>query len=199
MSGALNAGWFAPPLQQASLARFAPGTLADYLRGGTASGFSGYGRMADVIAHNLQYLAPADADAIEAYLRSLPAPPARREAPLLQARVASEMLARGDAVYREHCADCHGDRGQGEAGKYPRLVDSSAVTSPDGTNLVKLILFGAVAPSTALNPAPYTMPPYAQTLSADDVAALANHLRTQADANAQPVSAADVRAAGGIN
>ena len=196
--GARNAGWFAPALHQASLARFAPGTLADYLRGGTASGFASHGRMADVIARNLQHLAPSDAMDIEAYLRTLPAPPPPRAA-AIAARVAGEERDRGGAVYAEHCADCHGERGEGELPAYPALAGSSAVTAPDPINLVKLILFGAVAPTTALNPAPYTMPPFAQSLSADEVAALANHLRLQANPQASPVTAADVRAVGGID
>ena len=196
--GARNAGWYAPALHRDALARYAPGTLADYLRGGTASGFAAHGRMADVIAHNLQYLSASDADAMEAYLRTLPAPPPPREPPLV-ARVAGEQLDRGGAVYAEYCADCHGERGEGDLPKYPALAASSAVTAPDANNLVKLILFGAVAPTTPLNPAPYTMPPFAQSLSPHDVAALANYLRHRQNPQAQPVTAAEVSAMGGID
>jgi mono/diheme cytochrome c family protein len=196
--GARNAGWHAPALHAGALARFAPGTLADYLRGGNASGFATYGRMADVVAGNLQHLAPADADAIEAYLRTLPAPPPPREGAAASG-IAAASLEQGRALYAEQCADCHGERGEGEAAKYPALAASSAVASADPINLVKLILFGAVAPTTALTPSPYTMPPFAQALSADEVAALANYLRHQHDDTAAPVTAADVRAVGGID
>lgn len=197
LRGATNAGWYAPPLHEASLARFAPGEIAHYLRGGAPQAAGAYGRMADVVAGNLQHLTPADAMAIEASLRALPAPRATRPPPL-QRRASGDSLQEGRELYAQHCADCHGDEGQGEAGKYPALSRSSAVSADDPINLVKLVLFGAVAPSTPLNPRPYTMPGFAQTLTAAQIADLANYLRLQGDREAEAVTVEDVQAMSGL-
>jgi len=195
--GARNAGWFAPPLHEKSLAHFGSGEVARYLRGAAPHAIGGYGLMANVIAGNLQYLRDDDAAAMEAYLRALPAPPPRR-APALTVRASAESLQTGRRVYERHCADCHGERGEGEAGKYPPLRGATAVAQDDPINLVKLVLFGAVAPTTPAHPDPWTMPPFAQSLSAEEVASVVNMLRLQENPEAMPVSAGDVQAMGGI-
>lgn len=196
--GARIAGWYAPPLHGAGLQRFAQGRLAEYLLGGAPNDIATFGLMADVVAGSLQHLTPVDALAIETYLRDLPAPSPMREPPI-KVRATAASLSLGHRVYAEHCADCHGDEGQGVEGKYPALAQSTAITSDDPINLVKLVLFGGVAPTTERNRAPYTMPPFSQALSAEDVAAVANFLRTQSNVDAAPVSGDDVRAMGGID
>lgn len=196
LGGGRVQGWHAPALNAQTLAHYAPGAVADYLRGGTVEGHAAYGKMADVIAQNLQHLSPSDARDIETYLRALPPrPPARESA---RRELPAERRALGDRLYRQHCADCHGDDGRGKAGKYPALTSSSAITGPDPINAIKLVLFGAVAPATAPNPRPYTMPPFAQTLSPDEVAALVSTLRARWGDGARPVDANDVGAWGGI-
>ncbi len=198
LDGGRVSGWYAPALNTLTLARYPPGALAQYLRGASVDGHGAYGKMADVIAQNLQHLDAADADAMEAYLRTLaPAPPSRRDTAAWD--IPAEQRALGDRLYTKHCADCHGEDGRGEAGKYPSLQASSAITGPDPINAIKLTLFGAVAPATPLNPQPWTMPPFAQTLSAAEVAALVSTLRARWGQDARPVSAADVDAWGGID
>jgi len=197
MWGARNAGWFAPALHGSGLKRFAAGEVAQYLQGTAPHGIGGYGLMADVIARNLQNLSGEDAGAIEAYLRTLPDPPPEREPPM-KVRASDESLRVGRAVYQAHCVDCHGERGEGEPGKYPPLLGSTAVRQEDPINLVKLVLFGAVAPSTPTHPDPHTMPQFAQALSAEEVAGVVSMLRTQENPDAIPVSADDVQALGGI-
>lgn len=195
--GATHAGWFAPPLHEESLQRFGDGELAHYLRGGAPRAMGAYGRMADVIAGNLQHLAPEDARAMEAWLRTLAAPP-RRRASAAPLRTGDQLLARGEQLYARHCADCHGERGEGKLEKYPALVHSTAIAATDPINLIKLVMFGAVAPSTPLNPRPHTMPGFADRLAAADVAALANYLRRQAGNEASAVNEEQVRAVGGL-
>lgn len=195
--GGRAAGWFAPALHAAPLQRFGAGELARYLRGETPQEIGAYGPMADVIASNLQHLTEDDAQDIEGYLRALPAPPAAPAA-ARKVRASDESLRTGAAVYETHCADCHGTLQEGLSGKYPALTGSPATTQNDPINLIKIVLHGAVAPSTQGNPNPYTMPPFAQSLSASDVAAVVNFLRTQANADAMPVGADEVHAMGGI-
>ncbi|GMV29524.1 MAG: hypothetical protein AMXMBFR59_16490 [Rhodanobacteraceae bacterium] len=196
LGGGRVQGWYAPALNVQTLAHYPPGAIADYLRGAAVDGHAAYGKMADVVAQNLQHLSPSDAHDIEAHLRSLPAPAATREFP--RRELPAERRALGDRLYRLHCADCHGDDGRGKPGKYPALTTSSAVTGPDPINAVKLVLFGAVAPATPQNPRPYTMPPFVQTLTPEEVAALVSTLRARWGDGSRPVDANDVGAWGGI-
>ncbi|WP_386067098.1 cytochrome c [Tahibacter sp. UC22_41] len=198
LDGGRVLGWYAPALNAQSLQSYAPGAVAAYLRGAAVDGHAAYGKMADVVAQNLQHLDAADADAVEAYLRALPAPPPSRREPT-NWELPSEQRARGDRLYDENCADCHGKDGRGKDGNYPSLVTSSAITGPDPINAIKLTLFGAVGPATPQNPRPYTMPPFAQKLSSADVAALVSTLRARWGANPRPVSPGDVDAWGGID
>ncbi|MBL8299804.1 MAG: c-type cytochrome [Rhodanobacteraceae bacterium] len=196
LGGGRLAGWYAPALNAQTLAHYAPGALADYLRGTAVDGRGAYGKMADVIAQNLQHLSPADAQDIEAYLRTLKPQSAARES--VTRELPAEQRALGDHLYRQHCAGCHGEDGSGKAGKYPALTTSSAITGPDPINAIKLVLFGAAAPATPQNPQPYTMPPFAHTLSPDEVAALVSTLRARWGDGGRPVDANDVGAWGGI-
>ena len=195
--GARSGGWFAPGLHAAALQRYAEGDIARYLMGDAVNGAGGYGLMADVIARNLQYLSKDDALAIEAYLRTLPAPPPKpARAARLQASQRSLRLGR--QVYERHCADCHGAEGEGTAA-YPALRGSSAITVEDPINLIKLVLLGAVAPTTPGQPAPYSMPPFAHSLTAAEVADVVNFLRQQANPEALPVDVDLVHAIGGFD
>lgn len=198
LGGSRISGWYAPALHAASLSdRFEDGAIATYLLGGSAHDRGGYGAMADVIATSTRHLHSADAAAIETYLRSLPAPPVLsvRSGRL---RVSSGHLREGRALYEQHCADCHGLKGEGDRGRYPALVDSAAVIGPDPVNLVKLIALGAVAPSTPLNPRPHTMPPYAHRLNASEIAALVNDLRDRWGDSPRPITPDEVRELGGM-
>jgi mono/diheme cytochrome c family protein len=87
------------------------------------------------------------------------------------------MAERGAKVYTDHCAQCHGDKGEGVAGAYPALAGNRAVTLPATANLVQVVLGGGFAPATAGNPRPFGMPPFATVLSDADVAAVISHIR----------------------
>lgn len=60
-------------------------------------------------------------------------------------------------------------------------------------NLVKVILNGGFPPTTAGNPRPYGMPPFAQTLTDAEVAAIASFVRSAWGNAAAPVTALDVQ------
>ncbi len=167
-------GWYAPPLDGHALARFPTHDLAHWLRAGTSPQATAYGPMAEVVYGSLRYLRPDDALAIATYLKSLPEHPDRAR----EARPAPAAPPPGSAaqLYERHCADCHGKDGHGSE-VYPPLVDSVAVTAPQPLNAVRMILYGGVAPTTALNPRPYSMPPFVQQLDSADIAKIANYIR----------------------
>ena len=188
-------GWYAPPLDAASLARFDVNELATYLRSGNSDHGAAYGLMADVVVASLRHLEPADAQAMAAYVQSVPAPP---KMPVVRTMQASgQQSARGATLYQTHCASCHGDDGEGEPGKYPPLVGAVAVTAPDPANAVRLVLYGGVPPSTDLNPQPYSMPPFAQQLPAEDIAAVVNYMRQRWGDAPRAVTVDDIGLLGG--
>ena len=77
-------------------------------------------------------------------------------------------------------------------GAYPALAKSRAVTMRSPANLVHIVLEGGFPPSTAGNPRPYGMPPFAPVLQDADVAELLSFLRASWGNRAAPVSALDV-------
>jgi mono/diheme cytochrome c family protein len=100
---------------------------------------------------------------------------------------------RGAQLYGEHCADCHGERGEGKPGIWPALAGNRAVTMDPPANTVRIVLGGGYAPATRGNPRPYGMPPFAAALSDDEVALVVSHIRGSWGNTAAPVSSLDVQ------
>ena len=59
---------------------------------------------------------------------------------------------------------------------------------PVTANLVQVVLYGGFPPSTAGNPRPFGMPPFANVLGDADVAAILSHIRGAWGNRAAPVS-----------
>jgi mono/diheme cytochrome c family protein len=74
------------------------------------------------------------------------------------------------------------------AGAYPPLAANRAVNLAVTANLVQVVLNGGFPPSTAGNPRPFGMPPFATVLSDADVAAVISHIRGSWGNHAAPVS-----------
>ena len=83
----------------------------------------------------------------------------------------------GAALYRRHCADCHGERGEGRTGRYPALRGNRAVLLDDPTNVVLSTLHGGYLPATAGNPVPLGMPPFLLQLDPAELATLISWIR----------------------
>lgn len=187
-----DAAWYAPSLAspgEAGVQRWPREQVVRLLKDGVSAHASVSGPMADVVFTSTQYLTEPDLDAIARYLASIPV----REAPPAEPRQADDTtMAAGRKVYGEHCADCHGDRGQGVPAMYPALAGNRAVTLGSPNNLVQAIRHGGFLPTTAGNPRPFGMPPYGQVLSNDDIAAVATYVRQSWGHAAAPVSTLDV-------
>ena len=171
-------GWYAPALDMPTEAGVAQWPLQDVvalLQTGVAPQGSVTGPMAEVVFRSTQHLTPTDARAIAVYLQALP----QRSAPAVVAKppAAAAALARGAKVYEQHCAQCHGDQGQGVPGAIAALAGNRAVLQADTTNLLRVVLQGGYLPATAGNPRPHGMPPFQQTLSDEEVAAVTTFVR----------------------
>ena len=148
--------------------------------------------MAEVVFSSTQYLDDGDLRAMALYLKSLPQRSDPAIATPTREPIDAALLERAGTLYAQHCASCHGDRGEGAPGAYPALAGNRAVTLDPPANVVRMILNGGFAPSTAGNPRPWGMPPFLHVLSDDDVADLATYVRTSWGNTASAVTVRDV-------
>jgi len=86
-------------------------------------------------------------------------------------------MARGQAVYDQQCAYCHGAEGQGRSGAFPALAGNRAVLAASPRNLVQIVRHGGFLPATAGNPRPFGMPPFAHVLDDADILAVLGFVR----------------------
>ena len=186
--------WYAPALnspQQAGVAEWPQADVVALLQHGVAPQGSVVGPMAEVVLNSTQHLRTDDLNAMATYLRGLPQQPApapRRET----AAAGADRLARGQTLYANHCASCHGEQGRGVPGIYPRLAGNRTVTMEPPANLVRVVLAGGFPPATAGNPRPYGMPPFATVLNDDEVATLLSYLRSAWGHQAGPLSTFEI-------
>ena len=161
--------WYAPPLNS----KVAKTETAKYLTSGLNSVAYAGGPMAEVVYNSTQYLSDSDAAAISVFISSLPL--AVNKASSNRPPAPSQM---GAAIYEKHCESCHGKSGEGAAGAYPRLAASASVLTSPTNNLIRVLLEGGFGASTAANPRPFGMPPFAQVLSSTEIAAVLTHIRS---------------------
>jgi mono/diheme cytochrome c family protein len=182
--------WYAPSLTSAAEAGVADWSVEEIqqlLASGRSPRATVLGPMAEVVLHSTQFLEPGDIRAMAVYLKTLP-PTAADSNPLEVPRAPGAVLERGGKLYEQHCAACHGDKGEGVVGAYPALSGNRAVTMPVTANLVQIVLHGGFPPATRGNPRPFGMPPFATTLSDADVAAVLSYVRSSWSNRAAPVS-----------
>ncbi len=195
--------WYAPSLaspREAGVADWPLDDIVALLRTGTSPRASVSGPMAEVVFRSTQHLTDADARAMAVFLKALPqeaggtssAMPRRGGDAAGPPRADPGRVQRGESLYAQHCADCHGDRGQGLPGAYPPLAGNRAVTMDSPANIVRILLVGGFLPSTAGNPRPYGMPPFLHVLSDSDIAAVASHIRGSWGNDAPAVSLQEV-------
>lgn len=214
LSGGLMPGqnWYAPSLTapaEAGLQDWSATDVVALFQTGRAGQAVVTGPMAEVVQHSTQHWHLDDLQALAAYLRQLPrtppteAPGAPRApdpgpAPTATTGNTAFAAALGARLYKQHCAQCHGDEGEGRplaSGRpgYTALAGNRAVLLASPVNLVQQVMNGGYAPATAGHPRPLGMPPFVLALSDADMAAVLTHIRTQWGNRASPVSALDVQ------
>jgi len=186
--------WYAPSLtggDESGVADWETHDVVAMLKTGVSARGAVLGPMSEVVLNSTQYLSEADLAAMTAYLKALQVVrPARPAASAPAAR--TDAQARGARLYETHCVACHGERGEGVRGAYPALAGSRAVTMASSANLVHVVLQGGFPPTTAGNPRPFGMPPFATMLSDAEVADLLTYVRSAWGNRGAPVSTLDV-------
>ena len=171
--------WYAPSLAspyEAGVGDWDKQHIVSLLRNGVSPRASVTGPMAEVVQRSTQYLSDADLGAMAQFLKELPASHTAPPEPAA-IRTGGESVERAAKLYEQHCAQCHGAKGEGIANAYPALAGNRAVTMSQAVNLVQIVLNGGYAPSTAGNPRPFGMPPFVLVLNDADMALVLTHIR----------------------
>ncbi|WP_431097582.1 c-type cytochrome [Polaromonas aquatica] len=186
--------WYAPSLTspyEAGVSDWDSQAIVSLLKNGVSPRASVTGPMAEVVQRSTQYLSDADLGAMAQFLKELPA---SHTAPPQPAAIKTQgdSVERAAKLYEQHCAQCHGAKGEGIANAYPALAGNRAVTMGQAVNLVQIVLNGGYAPSTAGNPRPFGMPPFVLALNDPDMALVLTHIRQSWGNKASEITAVEV-------
>jgi mono/diheme cytochrome c family protein len=178
LAGATLQGWFAPDItndERKGIGSWSKEDLVQYLKTGSNNWTLASGPMADAVSHSTSKMSDEDIAAIATYLKDGRAGGTSTK-PIPVAATDNVMRA-GSAIYKDSCAACHRDSGQGEADLFPRLAGSALVQSDDPTTLVRVVLQGTRAVSTPSKPTAPAMPAFGWRLNDAQVAAVLTYIR----------------------
>jgi mono/diheme cytochrome c family protein len=186
--------WYAPSLtsnKEAGLGDWSIKDITDLLETGVSARGVVYGPMAEVVYNSLQYLSDDDIRAMAVYLKSLgQGSPPQSVVSDIPSVESSLLVSLGKATYDTHCASCHGADGLGQPPHYPPLAGNQSIQMESAVNPIRMVLNGGFPPGTEGNPMPYGMPPFAQSLSDNEVAAVVTYIRTAWGNHGNPVTSA---------
>ena len=193
-------GWEATSLRgenREGLGTWSEAELSEFLKTGRNDKSVVFGGMSDVVEHSLQYLSDEDITAISRYLKSLP-PRGGKQSAAPEKDDTAERLWKGDdsktgaALYVDNCAACHRTDGAGYKKAFPMLKGNPVVQTDDPTSLIHIILTGSTTPAVKGAVSQLTMPSFGWRLDDQQVADVANFVRTSWGNKASAVSASDV-------
>jgi mono/diheme cytochrome c family protein len=196
--------WYAPSLtssREAGLGDWDMKDIVELLRTGISPRGAAVGPMAVVVQNSLQEMTQTDLTAMASYLRaqSEQAPHEPWIAPHAASKAeVGTMMQTGATIYKDRCASCHMDDGRGVPRVYPPLAGNQAVRLRNPVNAIRIVLNGGFPPSTEGNPRPYSMPPFYQELSDEQVAAVVTYIRQSWGNTAAPVWSVDVQKSRGV-
>ncbi len=171
-TGASIDGWFALNLTSqlnTGLGSWTVDQIAKYLKtGAVKSKSTALGDMAEVVHNSLGYLTDADLRAMATYLKSIPA-----SASGAGKAAAEPVPAKSAKLYLDHCGACHQAKGRGISGVFPPLAGNGAVVAADPANILMVVLKGVPARNGYV-----PMPSFADQLSDQQIADVANYVRT---------------------
>jgi mono/diheme cytochrome c family protein len=189
--------WYAPSLtsnREAGLGNWSIKDITDLLQAGVSARGAVYGPMAEVVYNSLQYLSDADVRAMAVYLKSLPPSGTAGAQTTTEYEEKALLYPLGSKIYAAQCAMCHGANGEGKGWDFPPLAGNQSIQMTSSVNPIRMVLNGGYPPGTARNPRPYGMPPFAQSLSDEEVAAVVTFIRTAWNNHGTAITAKDISA-----
>jgi mono/diheme cytochrome c family protein len=191
LEGATLQGWFAPNITNdphKGIGAWSKDELVQFLKTGANKWTLASGPMAEAVTHSTSKMTDEDVSAIATYLKDRDS-----RAPKPEPVIANENTMRaGAAIYKDSCAACHKDTGEGEAHLFPRLAGSALVQSDDPTTLVRVVLQGTRAASTDSMPTAPAMPAFGWRVDDWQAAAVLTYIRNSWGNAAPPVAASTI-------
>jgi mono/diheme cytochrome c family protein len=190
LTGTSLQGWFAPDLtsdRNAGLGTWSAADIVEYLQTGRNAHSLASGPMAEAVENSTSKMNDADLKAIAVYLKDLPASSGNGGG---ATGVDAQMKA-GAIAYDISCAACHGRDGKGNA-LFPPLAGNPNVRQVKTDTLVRMVLAGGKAASTAKAPTGQAMPSFAWRLDDQKTADILTYVRNNWGNTAPAVSAETV-------
>ncbi|SDH26156.1 Cytochrome c, mono-and diheme variants [Paraburkholderia steynii] len=193
-------GWVPSSLRgnpRTGLGTWSEADIVQFLKTGRTQHTAAFGGMTDVVQHSAQHVSDDDLTAMARYLKTLPSNDPK-ETPYAYDDSAARALRTGDAsapgaaVYRDNCMACHRSDGRGYTRVFPALGGNPVVQGNDATSLIHVLLAGSTLEGTKTAPSSITMPPFGWRLSDQEVADVANFVRTSWGNTGSKVTATDV-------
>jgi mono/diheme cytochrome c family protein len=198
-AGAIAAGWHAFNISSdrgSGIGAWSDKEVAAYLSTGHASGRgTAAGPMGEAVDESFSLMAPADINAVVAYLRSVPpvassepgtiAPPA----PPSPKQGGETADALGKRVFEGACVSCHSWTGVSAISPYATIAGARAVNDAKATNVAQIVISG----TTRHTPAGIvSMPAFGAVYSDTEIAAVVNYMTKRFGSEGSTISAKDV-------
>jgi len=191
--GAAIEGWFAPNITNSKhlgLGDWSVQEVVDYLKKGTNGRALASATMAQVVENSTSKMTESDLKSIAVYLKSIEP---KDERPVAALNASGTEMKAGAAIYKDNCAACHMDSGQGIGQLFPKLAGSSNVRSADPTTSIRKIIEGSRAAATDAAPTAPAMPSLAWRLNDQQIADVLTYVRNSWGNAAPPVTASRVK------
>ncbi len=168
--------WYAPNITPKALKdinKWDKARLVDFLKKGSGGNSTTLGPMHVVVHDSISKLKDDDIAAIATYMLDDGSGKGETIEPQKVAKLTPEANAHAVKLYASHCAACHQKTGEGMKGKVPPLAGNPAVEATDPYNVLSVVLEGVPARNGY-----FAMPSFAAMLTDQDIADLANYVRT---------------------
>jgi mono/diheme cytochrome c family protein len=183
LAGAKISGWYAPDISNdanSKLHDLSEQQIVTVLKTGNLPGNAKVvGPMAEATHDSLRFLKTADLEAIAVYLKQQPSKAQPVEASAV--KMPADRLAEGRRIYENVCSSCHQANGKGMPGSVPALAGNDTVTATEPYNVIMAMLEG-FAPQGTWG----AMGSFAKTLNDEQIADVANYVRTAWGNSAPP-------------
>lgn len=190
LEGANLQGWVAPNITSDThrgIGGWSEQDLVAYLKTGANRFDIASGPMGEAVEHSTQHWRDEDLRAVAIYLKDMGQTPPPAPPPL---DANDARMKTGKAIYADRCSACHTPSGEGIAGLFPKLAAAPLVNNDDPTPILRAVLGGSRAISTAAAPTGPSMPAFGWNLSDQNIADVATYVRNTWT-NAAPAVDAD--------
>ena len=175
LSGGMIDSFLAPNISSDphwGIGKWSEDELVAFLKTGTTHKGVVFGPMVDVVHESMIYLTDADVHAIAFYLKNTP-PRVNKPSKSLADKQAAASIHNGRSVYVANCAQCHQESGMGIPKAIPNLAGNDAIRAYSPADAIMPVLAGLQGQGNY-----GAMPRFAGALGDQDIADLANYIRT---------------------